>query len=500
MPQRLPAAATAVLQIVAAVALSLLTAGPAAAAEIASSVAGFTGGPALGAGGRVVVGERLGGGSVRVVSIDPVTRARTPLATFPGSADPAIFGVLDISGTGATVTASLLSYNEKRYPNLSSSAIVALSPSFAVLGSCPAPGGFGPHIEAAGGDGFAASIRSDCGAGPSSVRVQSAGGVLTIPMAVEPRDRTIAPLMVGLRANGPMLAYNEIHYPGGMLASSAVVARAATGEVLMRVVPPSGTPGELGLGSDGSLVMPASGCKLVAALAPSSSLYNAPVPRDLCPAPAPALYANPTTIAVAGGRVVYSTGSRYVVTDLHGDTHALPGAMWRRYATSSVAFDGHTAYVVRHDCDADRLLAIGVDDRAPLPDVAATCPVRRAGPSRLRVQTDGRVRIALRCPHGCRGVLRLVQQRHGRRERPVASVPYASAAGSLVLRPRIARYARALAGCSGGMRLSAILHPVGDTPVRGLGKGLGAYRIVSRSRCRRGGGPPFTGRQPGPRP
>ena len=125
--------------------------------------------------------------------------------------------------------------------------------------------------------------------------------------------------------------------------------------------------------------------------------------------------------------------------------------------------------------------------------------MRRVGPSTLRVSSDGRVRIAVRCSAGCRGTLRLVEQRRGLRERRVGEVAYAGI-GSLVLRPRIARYARALAGCRGGLKVRAVLHVTGREPTAGYGQGFGVYRIASRSHCRRGGGPAFTPRRRGPRP
>ena len=109
--------------------------------------------------------------------------------------------------------------------------------------------------------------------------------------------------------------------------------------------------------------------------------------------------------------------------------------------------------------------------------------------------------IQLRCPAGCRGTLRLVQQRRGGHERRIASMDHASRPGTFVVRPRIAAYARALAGCSGGLRVNAVLFPAADDrTVAATGKGLGAYRISSRSRCRRTGGPAFRAPAPGPRP
>jgi hypothetical protein len=156
-----------------------------------------------------------------------------------------------------------------------------------------------------------------------------------------------------------------------------------------------------------------------------------------------------------------------------------------------------TVYVVRSDCDADRLLAVDSDVPAQSPPAPRSCPVRRSGPARLRIASDGRVTIALACAAGCRGTLRLVQQRRSRRERVVGDADYGSAASTVLVRPAIARFARALAGCPGGLRVAAVLYPTGSS---GRGKGLGAYRITSRARCRRSGGPSFTSPRPGPRP
>jgi hypothetical protein len=105
------------------------------------------------------------------------------------------------------------------------------------------------------------------------------------------------------------------------------------------------------------------------------------------------------------------------------------------------------------------------------------------------------VAIRVRCPIGCQGILRLVEQRRGGRERLVGSVEFVSRGGTLVLRPRIARYARALAGCPGGLRVAAVVHRNGDGT-----KGLGPYRLISRGRCRRTGGPAFAPPRPWPRP
>jgi hypothetical protein len=160
-----------------------------------------------------------------------------------------------------------------------------------------------------------------------------------------------------------------------------------------------------------------------------------------------------------------------------------------------VAFDGRTAFVVREDCAADWLLAVNADLVADGP-TQRPCTIKRENTgSRLRVARDRSVRVDLRCAAGCRGELRLVEQRRGRRERLVGSVAFVGDPGRVSVRPQIARWARARAGCRGGLRVAAVLFPHG-APRRGLGY----YRIVSRSRCRRTGGPAFRAPSPAPRP
>jgi hypothetical protein len=316
--------------------------------------------------------------------------------------------------------------------------------------------------------------------------------------------------MFGLRAAGPMVGWIETHYPGGRPASWAVVGRAATGQVLLRV-PLDEVFVFWTLGSDGTVVFITGGCAMRVASPAAPATRTFTLPAQLCPAIGP----DTNPLSIADGRVVYAASSsavasadRFAVTDLRGAAHAVAEASTGPAgALSQTAFDGRTAYVVRIDCDADRLLAIDADATVSLPpatrSTAERCPVRRAGSALLRVAPDARVRVALRCPHGCRGTLRLVEQRRGRRERPAGQVRYVAGAGSVVVRPRIARYARALAGCSGGLRVAAILHPIGarrGPATSDLGHGFGTFRIVSRSRCRHAGGPAFTPRQPGPRP
>ncbi len=483
---------------------------PASARVIAQSAPGFEGGPGIGADGRVVVGERRGNGALAVLAIDPATNARTEPTAFEPLADPKTFSKLAIAGTGGIVTATRKVLGTTAQLPFAVRTLTVL-PRVAPLAECLGPPRIGPNLESAGGDGFIATIRDDCGATPPFVRVRTASTRITIPLAIVADERTFGAEMFSLRAAGPMVGWIETHYPGGLPASSIVVARAETGQVLLRAPLPGDPFVFSALASDGTVVFITGSCAM-SVVSPSAAVPRTfALPAQLCPV----IGADPSALSVAGGRVVYaatSTGSpladRYAVTDLQGAAHALAEiSTGPRSAPSQTAFDGRTAYVVRIDCDADRLLAIEADAATALPPAIRTtaerCPVRRASSARLRIARDGRVKIVLRCAHGCRGTLRLVQQRRGRRERLVGQAHYLSAAGSVVIRPRIARYARSLAGCSGGLRLAAIVHPIGDRTgpaTSDLGRGLGAFTLLSRSPCRSTGGPAFTKRQRGPRP
>ncbi|MDX6705632.1 MAG: hypothetical protein QOK16_2334 [Solirubrobacteraceae bacterium] len=484
----------------------------AGARVIAQSVAGFEGGPALGSDGRVVVGERRGNGALGVLAIAPNTNVATELTAFGPLADPATFSTLGIAGTGGIVTATRKILSTK-LPLPFDVRTLTVLPTVAPIAGCSGPPRIGPNLEAAGGEGFIATIRDDCGAAPSVVRIRTANATIAIPLAIVPDEHTFAPAMFSLRAAGPMVGWIETHYPGGLAASSAVVARAATGQVLLRAPLPGDPFFFSALAADGTVVFISGSCAMSVVSPAAPALRTFVLPAELCPMIGP----DPSPVSVTGGRVVYGakssgslTADGYAVTDLQGAAHALAEARsGPRGALSQTAFDGHTAYLVRVDCDADRLLAVDTDADATMslapvaPSTGERCPVRRANRSRLRVAPDAHVRIALRCKHGCRGTLRLVEQRHGRRERPVGQVHYVTGPGTVVVRAPIARYARMLAGCSGALRVAAILHPIGTRngpPTSDLGRGLGTFTINSRSRCRRTGGPAFTRRQPGPRP
>src|SRR5204863_430637 len=113
----------------------------------------------------------------------------------------------------------------------------------------------------------------------------------------------------------------------------------------------------------------------------------APVPRvfklpdGLCPSSR-----SSRSLAVAGERIVYGAIHGYAIGDLQGAARPLAEATPRGGNVGSpVAFDGRTVYVLRPDCDADRLLAVDADAAAgPLPAQGQVqeppCPVRRSGP------------------------------------------------------------------------------------------------------------------------
>ncbi len=93
--------ATALLVAAAGIVLGAIA--PAAgAAVIATSRSGFEGGPALGSDGRVVVGERRGNGALRLLAVDPATRARAVLASYPSLADARTYPTLSLAGTGGS--------------------------------------------------------------------------------------------------------------------------------------------------------------------------------------------------------------------------------------------------------------------------------------------------------------------------------------------------------------------------------------------------------------
>lgn len=190
--------------------------------------------------------------------------------------------------------------------------------------------------------------------------------------------------------------------------ASIVAARASTGEVLLRAPSVAGYE----LGSDGILASADRGdCSIrVVSLEPLAQ-RRVGLPNGLCPG----ILGN--VAAVAGGRVVYSVLPGYGVTDLQGAAHLVGELPVQLLTQTQVAFDGRTLFGVRRRCHDELLLAVDatVPASAPvaqsLPPSLATCPVRRAGPGRLRVTAGRRVRVRVRCSAGCQGTLRLVEQR-----------------------------------------------------------------------------------------
>ena len=501
-----PHAAIALALVLAALTFSLLAivAAPGAhAATIASSVRGYAAGPVLSGDGRVVVAEHGGKGALHLLAIDPRTAASPRLAYFAPLAGPRDFAVLQLEGSGGILTATHDTFRHVGRPGMAglpqklTSRVITNQPGLSELGAC-APARSTLQEQAAGGDGFVASVGEDCAANRSTLRIRTPQGTHTIPALLGPNDRPdFAPNISELRATGPMVAWVEMRLPitGIGPTLTLVVARGATGEILLRT-PLDDFAYGLGLAADGTVVLPRpTDCSLRVVSPAQPAMRRIALPVALCPSA-------PGSVAAAGGRILYPVSGGYAIADAAGAAHFLRDSAGSR---SPIAFDGTTAYVTRVDCDADRLLSVDpalAGAPPPLPPATLrSCPVRRASPSRLSATPSGRVSIALRCPAGCRGTLRLVQQRRGGRERRVASVDYAVPAGQVVLRPRIAAYARALAGCRGGLRVNAVLFPAfDDRTVAAPGKGLGVYRISARTRCRHTGGPAFKSPAAGPRP
>jgi len=486
----------AVVALLLIAAATLLGAATARAELITQSFFGYAGGPALAADGRVAVGERLGNGRVRVMAFVPSTRVVTAIAQYPALEDPRTYSMVTLTGTGGTVAARYDVFAapadadaEQATPSLLHTRTETLLPAPARLATCERPGAAFSPLEAAGGDRFVATIGDDC-ASRAAVRIRTAEGMLTIPAA----PGTLG--ITELRATGPMVSWVEFAPAAGPLRT-LVIARARSGEVLLRTTLDS-FPYQIGLGADGTvafnMLSDAASCTLRVVSATAPAQRGLPLPPGLCPH----VQFGTGTLAIAGGRIVYRSsgpqGLGYAVSDLQGNAHQL-AEIGLTMQSSPVAFDGRTAFVVRQDCTADRLLAISADLIGDGPP-QRQCTIRRAASrSRLRVARDGHLRIDLRCAAGCRGELRLVEQRRGGRERLIDSTGFVGDPGRVALRPQIARWARARAGCRGGLRVAAVVFLHGERR-----RGLGFYRLVSRSRCRRTGGPGFKAPLPAPRP
>jgi hypothetical protein len=496
------AATLAAVGLVLTLALAIAPAA-ARAAAIASSVTGFTGGPALAADGRVILGEHRGDGALRILAIDPRSKAKTQIARFAPLADPLGLSLLHLTGTGGVVAGTLDTAHYATGPGTIAGSwkplytrTLTLLPSFALVSACPQlPNGL--QALAAGGDGFVATVGGGCATDRSAVSFRTATGSFGVPALPEAGDRPdIAPDVIALAADGPMAAWVELRVPvSGQGPSLEVVLLDVDTQQLLLRIPLGGFVYGIGLGADGTIALPDITTCSIRVLSPAAPAIRAvPLPAGLCPQ---ALL----SIGVAGDRVVYQADGGYAVSDLQGDAHWLADGAG---SGSPIAFDGTTAYVLRKDCDADHLLAIDVDAAgAPPPHPAhalSTCRVRRSGASQLRISASGHLKLGLRCPAGCRGTLRLVQQRGGHLERLAGSADYAQSAGTRALAATVAPFARALAGCAGGMHVRAVLYPAADEDVVSKRRTLGSYVLSSRSRCRRSGGPPFAAPLPAPRP
>lgn len=491
--------------VVWAVLAALGATAPVQARVVATSVTGFVAGPALAADGRLVLGERHGSGDIAAVVIDPAgARAPQTLAVF-GAAPRGSFTAMTLAGTGGVVgvqrDARVFSEPRIGGSELRSSEGRTLLPS-AILGSCPHAFPFSPGFAVAGGVGFAATLGEDCGALGGPIRVHGPGGVVTLPTA--PGGQTSL-----LRAAGHYLAWAEVT-PGPPTAFSVVLADALTGTVLVRS-PTAGHlgPDDLAVGADGTLAWIAQarfpGCSgvLFAASAAHPAARELSGPQTPCPFGAGSSSGR-GAMAVAGGRIVYPSSPAFAVTDGSGTGSLVADLPALNGAAGPIAFDGRTLYGVRNDCDADRLLAVDVTAGGAAPTAISSpdgpgCPAARTGSARLRLDRTHAVRVRLACPAGCRGTLRLVQQR-GSRER-VAGQREVGGRGAISVRVQLAPYAAGLAACAGGLRLRATLYRDAlPMPTRNprTALALGVLRVRSSERCRHGAGPGFERRVPMP--
>lgn len=492
MPRALAAALLAL-----SLALGAHAAPATAAARVVTSFGGaIVAGPALSSDGRLVIGERLAGGDVPAVAVDPSgTRAAQTLATFPAPTVPGWFTELTLAGGGGAVAAKVDTRSFEN-PKIGGTLLHAtdgrtLLPS-ALPATCPQASPAARGIEVAAGAGFAATIGADCGPFGGTVRIHGSGGVLRT-FAPPPGAQTSL-----LRAAGPYVAWAEVTPH----AHAVVLARATTGEVLMRA-PVGGFGAEdIGLGSDGTLAWTAQtaiqGCNHTLFVA--SAAQPIPHPLDGSAIPCPFgfnAFAPSGAIAVAGGRVVYPSSPAFAVVDPTGTSHTLGELPAPNGAPGPIAFDGATLYGVRSDCDADRLLAVDVTVPGTAPAAVApdgpACPVALRGAARRRLSPRSNlVTVPLSCPAGCRGTLRLVQQR-GLREREAARADFSGRGAIRVRLPR-RRFVAPLAACGRGLRLAVLVyrdHPPLPTEYPRSKQQLGIVRVSSGGRCRHVTGPPF---------
>jgi hypothetical protein len=281
-----------------------------------------------------------------------------------------------------------------------------------------------------------------------------------------------------------------------------VLARASTGAVLLRAaVGGYGVQG-LGVGDDGTVAWisasAATGCQ--------GTLYAIsiarPEPRALTGAGTPCPFGSypgddADIVDVVGERVVYPSTSGWAISDGGGGARVVAGIPTGDGGTGQIAFDGRTLYGVTRDCDAERLLAVDVDEPGSAPRGAARpafpqpCPVALEGSARLRVGTPRTATVRLRCPIGCHGALRLIQQ-HGVMERVAGSADVLGR-GTITARVPLARYAAGLAACGNGLRVRAAFfqQPVRTAYAPRVRHPVSVLRLRAAGPCRRRPAPPF---------
>ena len=434
----------------------------------------------------------MGSGARRIIAVDPATRAVSELAAFPALIDPQTYPELTVTGTGGIVTAALSVFHtvpkptnpeEQASPILLETRTMTVLPELAALGRCTPNVMLAPSLAAAGGTDFVASIGDACW--PSSVpsapsraavRLRTAAGTLTIPAATGPADQWFAPEITDLRVTGPMVAWVETALPalGSQLQRTLVVAGGATGQVLLRV-PFGRFPLMLGLGADGTVVL----TRTVDDFPCAANIVSPAAPSLRRITLAPPFCANwNAPVAVSGRRFVYATGGGYGVSDLNGTVHPLTEANGANTGIggSPVALDGQTAFVVRTDCDADRLLA--VDASAPGSGAA--------GPGRPR---EDALSGTARGPGPAEG--RSARQRADRPALPEGLPRHVAARRAAPRSPRADRRQRALRERRRRRRRAPRARAVRAAP-RGL-RGRAARR---RGALRRGGVAPRPGRLP----
>ena len=133
-----------------------------------------------------------------------------------------------------------------------SSRTSLLLPALAPLFDCGRRTAFSTR-DAAAGDGFLATVGSECLDTSQAVTLRTASATITIPVAPEPPSQfsdVPTPRITHLRAAGPFVAWVEANRagPGGQFQHVIVVARGATGQVLVRTPIPESPP-QIGLGS-----------------------------------------------------------------------------------------------------------------------------------------------------------------------------------------------------------------------------------------------------------